>query len=45
MANKIIVKQINLQHCIAATSLIGSEICNMQTKKPNQMSIVLIQEP
>lgn len=43
MADKIYVKQINLQHCKMATSLISRHIHVMQTKK--QDLIVLIQEP
>lgn len=43
MADKINVKQINLQHCKGATSLISNHLNTMQTKKQNL--IVLIQEP
>lgn len=43
MADKIYIKQINLHHCIGATSLIGNSLYSAQTKKQNL--VVLIQEP
>lgn len=45
MANKISIKQINLQHCIAATSIISNQLCKMQTSNTKQKIILLIQEP
>lgn len=43
MDNKIYIKQINLQHCIGATSLMSKQLYDAQTKK--QHLIILIQEP
>lgn len=41
--HKINVKQINLQHCKSATSLMSEHLNVMQTKK--QSTIALVQEP
>lgn len=43
MEDQIFIKQINLQHCKGATSLISKHLNSMQTKKQNL--VVLIQEP
>lgn len=43
MTDQINIKQINLHHCITATSLISRQMDLLQTK--NQKLIVLIQEP
>lgn len=43
MDDTIHVKQINLHHCIGATSLISKQLYTAQTKKQNL--VVLIQEP
>lgn len=43
MAYNVNIKQINLQHCKGATSLISKHMHVMQTTKQNL--VVLIQEP
>lgn len=46
MEDKLYIKQINLQHCKGATSLISNHIHALQTKKPHkQLFVYLIQEP
>lgn len=45
MEGRILVKQINLHHCKAATLLIGNHFAKMYTKQSQQKLIVLIQEP
>lgn len=44
MEDKLLIKQINLQHCKSATSLISNHFNKMQTKKQQNL-VVLIQEP